>query len=66
VRQQEAKREAKKPARRKGAKGRTGKGKCCIRKKKKSGIAMPLVIFSVIVIGGIAAMFGLQHVAIFR
>jgi hypothetical protein len=66
VRQQEVKNEAKKTARRKGAKGRTGKGKRPIRKKKKSGIVMPLLILSAIVIIGLAALFGLQHVTIFR
>jgi hypothetical protein len=45
VRQQEAKSEAKKPARRKGSKGQTGKEKRRIRKKKKSGFAIPWLYF---------------------
>lgn len=35
-------------------------------RKRNQVLRCPLGIFSVIVIGGIAAMFGLQHVAIFR
>ncbi len=64
--QREVKDEAKKTARRKGAKGRTGKGKRPVKKKKKSGIAMPLIILSIIVIVGLGALFGLQHITIFR
>jgi len=65
-RQQETKSDAKKPARRKGAQGRNGKGKHRTQKKKKSGIVMPLVILSLIVVIGLAAWFGLQHMANFR
>jgi hypothetical protein len=65
-RQQDAKNDVKTPVRRKGAKGRKGKGKRPVRKKKKSGIATPLIILAVIVIVGFAALFGLQHVTIFR
>ena len=65
-REQDANNGAKTPARRRGANGRKGKGKRPVREQKKTGIAMPLVILSVIVIVGFAAMFGLQQVAIFR
>ncbi|MGB0576342.1 MAG: hypothetical protein ACPGPC_09350 [Alphaproteobacteria bacterium] len=56
----------KKPAMRKGAEGRNSKGKRRTQKKKKSGIVMPLVILSLIVVIGFAALFGLQHMANFR
>ncbi|NKB22314.1 MAG: hypothetical protein GKS01_17645 [Alphaproteobacteria bacterium] len=65
-RQQDAKKESKAPVRRKGAEGRKGRRKRPVRKKKKSGLMVPLTILFVIVIVGLGAMFGLQHLSILQ
>ncbi|MBK18115.1 MAG: hypothetical protein CMM52_04670 [Rhodospirillaceae bacterium] len=52
--------------RRGGAQGRKGSRKRPVQRKQKSGILVPLLVLSLIITFGFAALFGLQQASIFQ